>query len=220
MGKVTLSFDNGPHPEVTPVVLDVLARHRVRASFFVIGARLEAPANLRLAERAVAEGHWIGNHSFTHAVPLGDDPRADAVEREIAATERLIGNLAHDPKLFRPFGGGGKLGRHLLSHAALAYLTANRYSCVLWNCVPEDWIEPDLWASRAQAECGRSPWTLIVLHDYVAAAMCRLDGFIAALADAGHEIVQHFPPDCVPIRSGRIVGDVMSIVADGRPSGD
>jgi peptidoglycan/xylan/chitin deacetylase (PgdA/CDA1 family) len=214
VGKVTLTFDNGPHPEVTPRVLDVLAKRQVRASFFVIGSRLESRQNLRLAERAAAEGHWIGNHSFTHEVPLGTDTRADAIDREIAATERLIGKLAHEPKLFRPFGGGGKLGKHLLSQSALEHLVANKYSCVLWNCVPEDWITPEAWASRAKAECERNPWTLVVVHDYVAEAMRHLDGFIASVLDAGHEIVQDFPPVCVPIRAGEIVGDISSIVAD------
>ncbi|MGH7865121.1 MAG: polysaccharide deacetylase family protein [Candidatus Binataceae bacterium] len=214
MGKVTLSFDNGPHPEVTPAVLDVLAKRQVRASFFVIGARLESAGNLRLAERAAADGHWIGNHSFSHEVPLGTDTRADAVEREIVATQTLIGRLAHEPKLFRPFGGGGKLGKHLLSRPAVEHLTAHNYSCVLWNCVPEDWILPDAWAARAKAECERNPWTLLVVHDYVAAAMRHLDGFIASVLDGGHEFVQDFPPQCVPIRGGEIVGDISSIVAD------
>ncbi|MGH7947908.1 MAG: polysaccharide deacetylase family protein, partial [Candidatus Binataceae bacterium] len=141
------------------------------------------------------------------------DTRADAVEREIVATERLIGRLAHEPKLFRPFGGGGKIGKHLLSPSAVEHLAANNYSCVLWNCVPEDWITPDAWAACAKAECDRNPWTLVVVHDYVAAAMHHLDGFIASLLDGGHEVVQDFPPQCVPIRAGEIVGDISNIVA-------
>src|SRR5271163_3929269 len=114
MGEVALSFDNGPDPEVTPMVLDVLARRGVRSSFFVLGMHLESRERLKLAERAAAEGHRIGNHSFTHRVPLGLDPAPEAVEREIGATERVLGTLAQNPKLFRPFGGGGKIGPHLL----------------------------------------------------------------------------------------------------------
>ena len=69
--EVTLTFDNGPEPEVTPAVLEVLRRRGLRASFFVLGHKLADPARRALAERAHAEGHWIGNHTFTHAVPLG-----------------------------------------------------------------------------------------------------------------------------------------------------
>ena len=94
MGDVALSFDNGPDPAVTPVVLDVLARRGVKASFFVLGKCLASPERMKLAERAAAEGHRIGNHSYTHRIPLGDDPKADAVDLEIAKTERLIGALA------------------------------------------------------------------------------------------------------------------------------
>src|ERR1700740_300790 len=122
MGDVALSFDNGPDPAVTPMVLEVLARRGVKASFFVLGKNLASPDRMKLAERAAAEGHRIGNHSFTHRVPLGLDPAPEAVEREIGATENLLGALAQNPKMFRPFGGGGKIGPHLLSPAAATHL--------------------------------------------------------------------------------------------------
>src|ERR1700682_5945699 len=141
MTTVALSCDNGPDPEVTPLVLDVLARRAVKASFFVLGRNLASRERMKLAERAAAEGHGIGNHSFTHRVPLGLDPAPEAVEREIVATERILGALAQNQKSFRPSGGGGKTGPHLLSPAAAAHLVSNQYTCVLWNSVPEDWID-------------------------------------------------------------------------------
>ena len=67
MFDLTLSFDNGPEPDVTPAVLDILARRNLRATFFVIGDKLAQPGRRALAERAHAEGHWIGNHSYTHS---------------------------------------------------------------------------------------------------------------------------------------------------------
>ena len=99
MSTVALSFDNGPDPEVTALVLDVLARRDVKASFFVLGKNLASRQRMKLAERAAAEGHRIGNHSFTHRVPLGLDPAPEAVEREISATENLLGALAQSPKM-------------------------------------------------------------------------------------------------------------------------
>ena len=83
--KLTLSFDNGPDPDVTPAVLDVLHGRGVTAQFFVLGKQLGDPRCRRLVERARDAGHLVGNHSFSHAVPLGRDDRADAVEAEIAA---------------------------------------------------------------------------------------------------------------------------------------
>ena len=70
MFDLTLSFDNGPTPDVTPFVLDVLARRDVKSTFFVIGEKL-AQEHRALAERAHAEGHWIGNHTWSHSLPFG-----------------------------------------------------------------------------------------------------------------------------------------------------
>jgi len=214
MPDVSLSFDNGPDPAVTPHVLDVLARRGVKASFFVLGKNLAMPERMKLAERAAAEGHRIGNHSYTHRIPLGDDPAPNAVDSEIAKTERLIGGLAEIPKLFRPFGGGGKIGAHLLSRHAVEHLTANRYTCVLWNCVPEDWIDQDAWVDRAIADAATRAHTLVVMHDILPQAMSHLDRFIGALVDAGHRITQEFPAQCVPIAGGEIVADISGFVSN------
>ena len=213
MGEVALSFDNGPDPEVTPMVLDVLARRGVKASFFVLGMHLASRERMKLAERAVAEGHRVGNHSYTHRVPLGLDTTPEAVEREIGATERILGALAQNPKLFRPFGGGGKIGPHLLSPAAVEHLTANHYTCVLWNSVPEDWIDQDAWCGRAIADAASREHTLVVMHDILPRAMTHLDGFIGALLDAGHRITDTFPAECVPIEGGEIVRDISGFVS-------
>jgi peptidoglycan-N-acetylglucosamine deacetylase len=216
MSVVTLSFDNGPDASSTPAVLDVLARQNVRATFFVLGKQLAKPENLELARRARAEGHLIGNHSMTHKIPLGEDSRSDAAEREIADTERLLGGLATDPPMFRPFGGGGKIGKHLLSSAAVDLLTTNRYTCVIWNCVPEDWIHHDEWPSRAMVQIAGEPHALVVLHDIYAPAMRHLERFIESLRDAGHTFSQELPPACLPIVAGKIVSDITPIVADAQ----
>lgn len=201
--EVTLTFDNGPEPEVTPAVLEALRRRGLRASFFVLGHKLADPARRALAERAHAEGHWIGNHTFTHSVPLGEQPDEErTAEAEIGRTQDLIGGLAHSDRLFRPFGGGGRLGPHLLGGATLAFLLRHRFTCVLWNAVPGDWRDPDGWVDRALSRCrGTSPATL-VLHDLPTGAMRHLDRFLGVLADEGCRFRQDFPADCVPIRRG------------------
>ena len=62
MFDLTLTFDNGPEPETTPFVLDVLADRSIRTTFFVVGHKLSTPEGRELARRAHEEGHWIGNH--------------------------------------------------------------------------------------------------------------------------------------------------------------
>src|SRR5689334_24020195 len=113
MFDLTLSFDNGPDPDATPLVLDVLAKRGIKATFFVIGKNLVA--HRALAERATGEGHWIGNHTFTHSGPLGRRGEPGVADEEIGRTQTAIGALGHPHRFFRPQGGGGKLGPHLLS---------------------------------------------------------------------------------------------------------
>jgi peptidoglycan/xylan/chitin deacetylase (PgdA/CDA1 family) len=213
MHRVALSFDNGPDPDITPRVLDVLADRGVTAHFFVLGKHLADRARRRLIERARDDGHLIGNHSFSHAVPLGEDPRPDAVAHEIAATEALLADIVPGPKRFRPFGRGGAPGPHLLSRDAVDYLVAHAYSCVLWNSVPRDWIEPDAWAPRALADCAARPHTLVVLHDIPNACLAQLEGFLDQLAARRMQVVSEVPADCAPIVDGRIVGDLGGLVA-------
>src|SRR5579864_3269955 len=170
MQRVTLTFDNGPTPGVTEQVLDILAARQIRATFFILGKNLMSPGGLTLAARAHSEGHWIGNHSFTHSVPLGDNPDAEYARREIEETQRLIGELAHPEKFFRPMGGGGRIGPHLLSRAALEILQAGKYTCVLWSSVPGDWRDQDGWIDRCISEIAGRDWTVVVLHDVENAA--------------------------------------------------
>src|SRR4051812_11458131 len=183
MPKLTLTFDNGPEPEVTPVVLDLLAERGIRTTFFVIGRKLLDRRARAVAERAYAEGHWIGNHTFSHSVPLGLMTQPDTAEAEIGRTQELIGALEHPDRLFRPFGGGGIISRALLSPAVVNHLTTGRYSCVLWNAIPRDWEDPDGWADRALEQCGLQDWSLMVLHDLPTGAMAHLARFLDVAAE-------------------------------------
>jgi peptidoglycan/xylan/chitin deacetylase (PgdA/CDA1 family) len=183
-------------------VLDVLARRQVRSTFFVIGKNLALPGRRALCERAAAEGHWIGNHTYTHSGPLGLRPGDEIASAEIARTQDLLGRLSSPERLFRPQGGGGKLGPHLLSRAAADLLARGKYTCVLWNAIPRDWDDPDRWLGRAMAQCRAQPWTLMVLHDLPTGAMRHLDCFLATVEDTGGRLRQDFPADCVPMRDG------------------
>jgi len=199
--KVTLSFDNGP-TAVTGEVLDVLAEHQVLTTFFVIGDRLARPGARAHTERAAAAGHWIGNHTLTHTIQFGDSDDPDLPAREIGEAQGLLGPLAHPEKLFRPYGGGGILDRRLFSPAAIDYLRRHGYTCVLWNCVPHDWDQPDNWVQRCLAEVSTRPWSLVVVHDLPTGAMGHLPTLLDGLHELGAEIVQEFPDSCLPIRNG------------------
>jgi len=219
MFDLTLSFDNGPEPEVTPLVLDILARRGIRATFFVIGQKLADPRRRALAERAHAEGHWIGNHTWTHSVPLGERQQTPGLaETEIGQTQRAIGALAHAHRFFRPFGGGGNLDRRLLNSDVVDFLRTGQFTCVLWNAIPRDWKDPDGWVERALGQLQGQDWSLMVLHDLPSGAMRNLDTFLHRAKDAGVSFRQEFPPDCVPILRGEIVRPMNAFVAHDTPT--
>ena len=213
MYDLTLTFDNGPEPGVTPRVLDILGERDIKTTFFVIGEKLVDPERRRLAARAHDEGHWIGNHTFTHRIPLGRQAGTDTAEREIGRTQAAIGALAHTKRWFRPFGGGGNLDDRLLKPSVVDYLTRNKHSCVLWNAIPRDWADPDGWVDRALTQCRSQPWSLLVLHDLPSGAMNHLETFLDRIRDEGARLRQDFPPDCVPIRDGEIVRSIQPYVS-------
>ena len=192
--KITLSFDNGPEPEVTDHVLDVLGAERVRSTFFVIVEKLADPERRARAERARAEGRWIGNHSLTHSKPFGRREDRDGAEDEIGRAHGCSARSPIPTASSRPFGGGGALDSGLLNRKVVDYLCAGGFTCVLWNCVPRDWKDPVGWVERALEQCRVTPWSVVVLHDLSTGAMLNLGRFIERLRDGGAEIVQDFPP--------------------------
>jgi peptidoglycan/xylan/chitin deacetylase (PgdA/CDA1 family) len=197
---ITISFDNGPHPEYTPKVLDVLARHGIKTTFFVVGkqlARHRAPA-----ERARQEGHWIGNHTWSHSHPFREKGDEEFIKTEIEQTQAELGNLAHPDKLFRPFGGGGRIDG-ALNQVAADYLARNCYTCILWNSVPGDFRDAEGWPQVADQQIERLDWPLVVLHDIHGDAMTRLDAFLVGLTARGYAFRQEFPPSTIALRNGQ-----------------
>jgi peptidoglycan-N-acetylglucosamine deacetylase len=98
-GDIALTFDDGPDPEWTPAILDILKQENVPATFFIIGKNGQAHPDL--VRRIVNEGHEIGNHTFTHP-NLGEVPGA-LTDLELNATQRLIESLTgRSTVLFRP----------------------------------------------------------------------------------------------------------------------
>lgn len=211
---VCLTFDNGPEPEVTPGVLAVLARRRIPAIFFVVGEKLCDPARRALAERARAEGFPVGNHTLTHGTPLGRRGGAEAVA-EIAACDALLGPLREPDRLFRPNGGGGALGPHLLNASAARHLQAGGHTVVLWNAIPRDFADPEGWPETALAQhAAATAPVLMVLHDLPNGAMRHLDRVLGVLQDRGAVFLAEPPAACVPIRRGRPAPQLVDYVSE------
>ena len=160
---VALTFDDGPHPEGTPAVLDVLARAGARATFFMIGEQVaRRPA---LAARVVAEGHAVALHGHVHRLQLRMGPRAVRadVARGLAAIEDACGGVGGE--------AGGAVRWHrppygIYSPAGLVASRAAGLSPLLWSRWGKDWrgwTTPARIAARALH--GLLPGDVILLHD-------------------------------------------------------
>ena len=123
---VAVTFDDGPHPRLTPRVLDMLADHDVRATFFLIGSAAERHPSL--VRRILDEGHEVGNHSWSHPhmAYLGPDEARDEVLRGGESLARLIG---HQPRWFRP-------PRGILSGSILRAAKDIHQEVAMWSARP------------------------------------------------------------------------------------
>jgi peptidoglycan/xylan/chitin deacetylase (PgdA/CDA1 family) len=151
--RIRLTFDDGPG-EVTAPLLDVLARHGARATFYWLGALV--PGNEAVMQRAADEGHEIGVHGWTH-VDHRDDPvgRAAEVARTAQLLEAVTGKR---PKRFRPPYGD-------TSPALEAAVAEHGLETVLWDVDPRDWEDPgaDAIVERTLAEL--YPGAVVLLHE-------------------------------------------------------
>jgi len=150
----SLTFDDGPHPEYTPRLLDVLAKHSAKATFFIVGKAAEAYPDVM--ERLAAEGHALANHTWDHrSVPLlTQQERLEQMTRCSAALEPYGG----DNKLFRPpFGNQSWESR----------LDALRlgYEVVAWSHHALDWLEHDAEFITERLTHQLQPGSIFLLHD-------------------------------------------------------
>ena len=198
---ITLTFDNGPTPGITEPVLDLLAAHGVPATFFTIGHKLATAGGRKLGRRIVAEGHQLGGHTWSHAIQFGV-AKDTVVTDELARTQAAVDEAGGDGRLFRPYGAGGVIDDRLMSPFGASTLCSLGYTCVLWNVLPGDWRDPICWVDQALTDIGRHPWSVVVLHDVVDAALPRLDEFLTTAATCNATWSQEFPDECTPIRGG------------------
>ncbi len=124
-GEIAVTFDDGPHPEVTPKVLDILDHYRAKASFFCVGDK--AAAYPDLVREIVRRGHTIGNHSMHHSGFFGFYGPA-ALQREIGAAQSVLGGIAgHPPNFFRaPMGIRNPMLDPVVARMRLNYISWTR----------------------------------------------------------------------------------------------
>ncbi|MHA6528974.1 polysaccharide deacetylase family protein [Paenibacillus sp. BAC0078] len=126
---IALTFDDVPDPRFTPQVLNVLRKHHVKATFFIVGSR--AAKHPDLVKRIIREGHAVGNHSYNH--PQFGKISVNEFRSQIIRTENIIDALAgYKPRLIRPPYGD-------INEQQLQWAKAHGYKLVNWNVDSLDW---------------------------------------------------------------------------------
>jgi peptidoglycan/xylan/chitin deacetylase (PgdA/CDA1 family) len=189
--ELVLTFDDGPWPTTTPKVLDVLKRECVRATFFLLGRN--AAAHPQIARRALAEGHSLGHHSYSHPL-LNRMPLAKAeaeIDRGIAADEFAVyGVRRTEPAVpFFRFPG-------FASNPALLDRMAERGLVVFGADVwASDWepMTPEQELDKVLARIVKTDRGIVLLHDTKAQTAQMLGAFLRELKKRGYRIVHVVP---------------------------
>jgi len=166
--KIALTFDDGPDPQWTPAILDILRREHVPGTFFVIGSNVEA--NPDLVERELAQGEEIGNHTFTH--PNLSDTPPEAVSLELNATQRLLEALiGRSVVYFRPPYLGDAEPTDADEIAPVEIAQSLGYVAVGEHVDPVDWEMPGVnkivqrTLDEVRGAKPDSPRNIVLFHD-------------------------------------------------------
>jgi peptidoglycan-N-acetylglucosamine deacetylase len=174
---LALTFDDGPHPELTPRLLDILRAEGVRATFYVVGKNVEAYPDI--ARRIVAEGHEIANHSWSHPAltGLGAARLNQEIENTNAVIERVTGRR---PTNMRPPYGA------LNERVRRSIINDHKLDIILWSVDPLDWKRPGASVVTQRLVEGARPGAIMLAHDIHPGTIEAMPGTIAQLKAKGY----------------------------------
>ena len=155
---IALTFDDGPNPEFTPQILDVLKKHQAKATFFVIGSRIEKYPEL--AQREVQEGHELANHSYHHP-GMSRISSVKLREEILQAQEVIFSTTGQRPKAFRP--PGGVYNDNIVNTAKEA-----GYMVVMWcwDQDTRDWKRPGVRKIVDRVVSNAHNGSIVLFHDH------------------------------------------------------
>jgi len=189
---LSMTFDDGPHPVNTPVLLNLLAKNDIKSTFFIIGSNVQRYPDL--VKRMVDEGHEVANHTFSH--PALNQVSAAEVDSQISRTqEAIVKACGVTPKLMRP--PYGAFNNALISEMRSTYALTT----VFWSVDPNDWKKPGASVVADRILSGAQKGSIILSHDihaptieamYTALPGLKLKGFNSVTAS--QLIAMELPP--------------------------
>jgi peptidoglycan/xylan/chitin deacetylase (PgdA/CDA1 family) len=155
VNAIALTIDDGPHPVYTPMVLEVLQRYGVKATFSMIGINVQQYP--QVARQVVAAGHSICNHSMFHPIPFTALTPAQVHEEVADAQSRIWDATRTAPAVFRAPGGGW-------SPAVFQALSMYNLIPLAWDVDPRDWTVPGIAHIEQVLDSGRGG-DILLCHD-------------------------------------------------------
>jgi peptidoglycan-N-acetylglucosamine deacetylase len=177
---IAMTFDDGPSATLTPKLLDLLAAHHIKVTFFVIGENVaEHP---EVVARAAREGHEIGNHSWSH--PNFAKMSDDAVRSQLRRTDDAIKNATGErPTLMRPpYGSITAREKHWIYDEF-------GYRVILWDVDPYDWKRPGPAVVRNRILKETQPGSIVLSHDIHPGTIEAMPSTFDALEAKGFKFV-------------------------------
>lgn len=174
--RIAVTFDDGPHPIYTPIIVDTLRSYDAKATFFFLGNRIGDYPDV--ARHVLSEGHMIGNHSFSH--PQLSRMSSEEISNEVIHTQNIIENATgFSPFLMRPpFGAINDV-----------VITTAQMPMILWSIDSEDWIykDPDYIVNYVLDHAFDG--AIIRLHDTLPNTTQAIGPMLDGLIRAGYELV-------------------------------
>ena len=167
--KVFLTFDDGPSKNVTPIILDTLKSENIKATFFLLGSRVEL--NPAIVKREYDEGHYIASHGYSHVYSqIYESPQSvlDEYNRSVIAIKNATGNQNYNPHLFRFPGGfyGGKYAS--VKKEAKELLNQNGILNIDWNSLTSDaagCTTQEEFLQEIEKTVGEHKKVVLLMHD-------------------------------------------------------
>lgn len=177
---LAITFDDGPHPENTPRLLDMLKERKIKATFYVVGNMVKY--NPQLLRRMITEGHEIGNHTVSHGnlARMSDESLLKELR---SAHEQILAETGVSPRTMRPPGGAIKKSQKELMLKEFGYPT------ILWSVDPEDWKRPGPAVVTSRLVSGASPGGILLVHDLHKPTVDAMPATLDQLLAQGYEFV-------------------------------
>ncbi len=177
---VALTFDDGPHGSLTPRILDILNRHGAKGTFFVLGSNAKRFPGI--LQRAAAEGHEIGSHTWSH-VKMTSCGREKLLSEMNRTRDAIVSATGRAPAVMRP--PYGAINASTLQTIYSAYGTP----AILWDVDTNDWRKPGVQTVISRAVNNARSGSIILVHDIHASTADAVEGIVTGLQARGFRLV-------------------------------